>query len=521
MNPESVYCATWTRVRRLTYRRAFGVDCAVWRSADGGGSWTKIVNGLPPAGDNLGRIAIAVAPSRPSRLYASVISGAAGGYVGLGLYRSDDGGQSWLRADVGTAHQNAFGGFGWYFGMLEVTPNNADEVWVGGVSLLRSADAGGTLVNETGLAHVDQHALWIDPTNTARAFLGNDGGLFSRPSGFWQKSSNLPITQFYAGTVDAQNASKILGGAQDNGTNRTETGPLGWAQTLGGDGMHVLVNPTNTNDILAEWQNCCDKSGFRRSTNNGASYNSTVGWLSSDRFNWNTPIARSPRNPNTLLSGSHRAYKSTNGGTNWVPVSGDLTNGPGAAVVYNTITTVAISAADSNLYLAGTDDGRVWRSQNAGSSWEEISAGLPARYVTRVVADPNDAQVLYVAHSGFGQDLHDPRVFLSANRGDTWTPIAGNLPDAPVNDLVVDPDLPGSLYAFRSRSPPPGRSPPQPRLHRSSSGSWARLNPRSSHACGGKPLQPLRAAPACKRTPGARAACNRWFWRIRRARLPG
>ena len=446
-HPETIYCATYERVRRLRYRRAFGAECAVWRSIDGGGTWTKIVNGLPPAGETLGRIAIAIAPTQPSRLYASVISGASSGYIGLGIYRSDDGGDTWVRTDVGTTHRDAYGGFGWYFGLLEVSPTNANEIWTGGVQLLHSVDAGVTLTNETSTAHVDHHALWMDPSDGTRIFLGNDGGFFWRSAGQWQHSLNLPISQFYAGTVDAQNVNKVLGGTQDNGTNKTETGALGWSLTLGADGMHVLVNPTNTNNILAEWQYCSDKSGIRRSLNNGASYSTTTGWVGADRYNWNTPMVRSPINPNTLLSGSHRVYKSLNTGASWAPVSGDLTNGPTATVVYNTITTVAISAADTNLYLAGTDDGRVWRSQNGGGLWQEISAGLPTRYVSRVVADPGDPQVIYVAHTGFGEDLHDPRVYRSVDRGANWSPISGNLPDAPVNDLVVDPDLPGTLYA--------------------------------------------------------------------------
>src|SRR5262249_16797938 len=172
-----------------------------------------------------------------------------------------------------------------------------------------------------------------------------------------------------------------------------------------------------------------------------------AGWSSADRYNWDTPFVRSAKNPNTLLSGSHRVYRSLNAGTSWAPVSGDLTFGPGALVVFNTISTVAISAADSSLYLAGTDDGPVWRSQNAGGAWEEIDAGLPVRYVTRVAADPNDAQVIYVTYSGFGEDVHDPRVYRSTNRGTSWTSISGNLPDAPVNDLIVDPDIAGTLYA--------------------------------------------------------------------------
>jgi hypothetical protein len=447
LHPDTIFCSTYERVRRLTYRRAFGVHCGLWRSIDRGTSWQRLSNGLPPAGEDLGRIALAVAPGRPSRLFASVISGAVSGYVGLGLYRSDDGGDSWQRVDSGTTHRNAFGGFGWYFGRVVVSALDADDVWVCGVQLLHSLDGGATLVDATANAHVDQHALWIDPLAASPVFLGNDGGFFVRSGSQWQPTSNLPITQFYAGTVDAANPNKLLGGSQDNGTLKTETGPSGWQRILSGDGFHVWVNPTNTNNLLGEWQYCSDRSGVQRSNTNGVSWSPTSGWSSLDRYNWNTPIASNPRNPNTLLAGSQRVYRSINTGGAWTPISGDLSVSSGTAVVYGTISTLAISKADTSLYLAGTDDGRVWRSPNAGGAWQDITAGLPGRYVTRVVADPGNPQRVYVAHSGFGLDLHDPRVFTSTDRGTTWLSISGNLPDAPVNDLVVDESLPGVLYA--------------------------------------------------------------------------
>jgi hypothetical protein len=346
-------------------------------------------------------------------------------------------------------HRNAFGGFGWYFGRVAVAPQDADDVWVLGVSLLRSTDGGVTLADVTGAAHVDQHDLWLDPSEPTRTFLGNDGGFFvPEPVVGWAASGNLPISQFYAGTVNVQsNPLRIAGGLQDNGTVMTAGAPGGWQRILGGDGMHSWFSPVNTNLVLAEWQYACDRSGPRRSTTGGASWGTTTGWSVSDRYNWNMPIVQSPRNASLLLAGSQRVYRSLNAGSSWTAISTDLTTNPGAAVVYGTITTLAVSPVDSLLYLAGTDDGRVWRSQNAGATWENVSAGLPGRYVTRVVCDPADAQRIHCTFSGFGQDLHDPRVFTSANRGTTWQAISGNLPDAPVNDLLPDPTAAGTLYA--------------------------------------------------------------------------
>lgn len=446
-NPDTVYCTTWTRVRRLTYRRAYGPDCGVWRSVDGGDTWTRLTNGLP-TGTDVGRIAIAIAPSRPSRVYASFTGGLTTGYLGTGLYRSDDGGVSWSRVDITTTHRNMFGGFAWCFGRVVVSPTNPDDVWVLGVRLARSLDGGEILEDVTGSVHVDMHDLWLDPLAPDERLLGNDGGLYySVGGGPWQKSLNLPVTQFYAGAVDPQNASKVLGGTQDNGTLKTETGAAGWSLILGGDGFRCLVHPTNTNLLIAEWQYASDRTGVKRSTTNGASFGATSGWVGSDRYNWNTPFVANPLNPNTLIAASHRVYRSTNTGLNWAPVSSDLTTNPGAAVVYGTVSALAISPSDTSLYLAGTDDGRVWRSPDHGTTWVEISTGLPKRYVTSVAGDPFSPTTILVTFSGFGQDLHDPHVFRSTDLGATWEDASGNLPDAPVNDLIVDPLLEGALYA--------------------------------------------------------------------------
>ena len=447
-HPETVYCATWERVRRFTYRRAYGPECGIWRSADHGTTWTRLSTGLPAPSDNVGRIALGLAASRPSTLYAQIATGASAGYLGLGLYRSLDAGQTWTRRDAGSTFVNAFGGFSWYFGDMAVDPTNPDRVFCLGVSLLRSTDGGVNFSGVTGGAHPDQHALWIDPSNVNRVYLGDDGGFYSSAvgGGTWTKSVDLPIAQFYGGAIDPQNAARLLGGTQDNNTLLTTGSPTGWIPILGGDGFQCMVDPVASNVMFAEYQFCSGGSGLQRSTSNGSSFSSPFGFDPSDRYNWNTPIVMSPRDHNVILVGSQRVYKSVDNGIDYFAVSGDLSTNPTTLITYGTITTLEISAADSATYYAGTDDGRVWRSTNSGGNWTEITAGLPLRYVTRVSADPVDPAVVYVTLSGFGSDESLAHVYRSADRGDHWTSIAGNLPDVPANDLLVDPADTQTLY---------------------------------------------------------------------------
>jgi hypothetical protein len=153
-----------------------------------------------------------------------------------------------------------------------------------------------------------------------------------------------------------------------------------------------------------------------------------------------------PGNHNTLLVGSQRVYRSMDNGINYAPISLDLTRNLPSQLGYGTLTTLDIAAPDTSLYYAGTDDGRVWRSSDAGANWTEITAGLPLRWVTRVTADPVDPQTVYVTLSGFAQDEAAAHVYRSTNRGATWTAISGNLPDVPANDILVDPEAPQRLF---------------------------------------------------------------------------
>lgn len=442
VHPDTVYCATWERVRRYTYRRAYGPECGIWRSADHGTTWTRLATGLPAPSDGVGRIALAIARSRPSTLYAQIVGYSGGNtYNGLGMYRSLDGGSSWTRRDVGTDFTGNFGGFGWYFGDMAIDPTNPDIVYSLGVHLLRSTDGGVSYAYVTP-GHVDQHALWLNPANPAHVFAGNDGGFFYSTIGTsaMTKCLDLPITQFYAGTIDPTNSARLVGGTQDNGTIITSGSPTAWSSILGADGFQCLVDPVTPSLVFAEWQNCCSGAGPRR----GGS--APTGFNSSDRYGWNTPIAMDPGNHNVLLVGSQRVYRSTDNGVSYTTISGDLTTNPVSSINFGTLSTLAISPLNSSLYYAGTDDGRVWRTLNAGGLWTDISAGLPLRWVTRVVADPFSQGVVYVTLSGFGQDERLAHIYRSDNNGLTWISIAGNLPDAPANDLIVDPVDPNTLF---------------------------------------------------------------------------
>lgn len=447
VHPDTMFCATWERVRRNTYRRAYGPGCGIWRSVNRGATWTRLTTGLPAASDLVGRIALAIAPSRPSTVYAQVGSGSSNGYVGLGLYRTTDGGNTWTQRNTSATFTNNFGGFVWYFGELGVDPVNADRVYAMGLSVIRSNDGGAAWTGIGGSMHVDQHAIWVDPANTNHIYVGNDGGFFESVDGVtFEQSLDLPITQFYAGEVDQTDATRVFGGAQDNSTVMSVTGPFGWFTILGGDGFQVVSDPVNPSVVFAEWQNCCSGGGFRRSTSGGPSPTGTSGWVSSDRFGWNTPIVMSPSDHNTLLAGSQYVYRSVNNGVNWAKISGDLSSSPGGSLVYGTLTTLDISKTAPSLYYAGTDDGRVWRTLDGGGLWTNISAGLPTRWVTRVTADPVNSQVVYVTLSGFSSDYQAAMVYRSGDRGNTWTNISGNLPNIPANDLLVDPTDTQRLY---------------------------------------------------------------------------
>jgi photosystem II stability/assembly factor-like uncharacterized protein len=342
---------------------------------------------------------------------------------------------------------NFYSSYGWWFGRLRVDPVNPDIVYAIGFDLFKTSNGGTSWSNIGYAVHVDQHDIYAHPLNHNFVVLGNDGGVYTSQNGgsTWTFIQNLPITQFYTSEIDQQHPERLYGGTQDNGTNRTLTGNIDdWTSIYGGDGFVVKVNPENNQYIYAEYQ----YGGLGRSTNGGASFQgATNGINGSDRFNWMSPLTFNPANPQILYFGSNKLYKSTNHAANWTSISPDLTNGAGQYnQTYGTTTTISVSPINQDIIYVGTDDGNVWVTQSNGGFWTKISETLPERWVTRVAADPYNEATAYVTFSGYRYDEYLPHIFRTDDFGQTWTDISGDLPEAPINDIIVDPTIDSALY---------------------------------------------------------------------------
>jgi len=436
-NPDTLYAAMWERVRRPNRRSYGGPTCGIYRSYDGGNTWTELTNGLPSAASQKGRIGIDISVSDPNIVYA--IYADRTGYFN-GVYKSTDNGETWVQTNDGSL-SDVYASYGWWFGRLKVDPIDPDIVFVIGFDIYRTQNGGNSWTNQSGWdVHVDQHAVSIHPLNNNFVLLANDGGLYSSTNSgtSWTWNQNLPITQFYTCELDYQHPERLYGGTQDNGTNRTMTGNIDdWEFIYGGDGFYVLVDPEDNNYVYAEYQ----YGNLARSTNGGQSFTgATSGISNSDRFNWMCPVVFDPTNPATLYFGSNKLYRSTNHAASWTVISSDLTEGPGSGnLAYHTLTTISISPVNPDVIYTGSDDGLVFVSTDAGASFTDISSNLPERWITRVATDPTDENIAYVTLSGYRWDEFQPHIFRTDNLGQNWIDISGNLPEAPVNDIIINP----------------------------------------------------------------------------------
>lgn len=434
-NPNKLFAAMWERQRREDYIKYGGPMTALYSTTNAGANWSVVNGGFPSNASDLGRISLDICNSNPQVIYA--LTAYANGNT-RGLFKSTDGGTSWSNINSAAAPSS---NYSWFNRVCKVNPNDAGNVYCGGLDMSRSTN-GGASFSTIGASHVDHHALAFAPSNTNFIVNGNDGGLdYSTNGGLsWQPTDQLPVTQFYAGDIDYTNPSTILGGAQDNGTNRTTGTTGGWQTIYGGDGFYCLVDYTNSQRVYASSQN----GGLGRSTNGGSTFLSATSGLDLAYSNWMTPFVMDKTNPLILYCGTYKIHKTTNGMQSWTAISPDLSNGH----VQNlgTITTIDVSASNPNVIYCGTDDANVWVTTNGGSNWIKINSGLPYRWVTRVAVHPSLANVCYVTLSGYKVDSTGAHVFKTTNYGAVWNNISSNLPDAPINDIVIDPMSSQTLY---------------------------------------------------------------------------
>lgn len=442
MNPEIMYAAMWERTRRPNQQKYGGHKCGIYQSKDGGDSWQILMGGLPST--NLGRIGLAIAPSNPDVLYA--IYADETGYF-KGVYKTIDGGKRWKRTkDTGLSE--IYASYGWWFGKMAVDPNNEEVVYALGLRAYKSINGGDSWKNISDPdVHLDQHGIHIHSLNSSLVVLGNDGGVYvSKDTGdTWCQTYNLPITQFYSCKIDKKNPQNLYGGTQDNGVVGTNTGKAdGWSEVLPGDGFQVLLHPTDEESIYAANQ----YGALYYSFNNGITFEeATKGIGKKDRKNWNTPIVFDPIEENVMYYGTNRLYQSVDAGMNWYPMSEDLTFGAsGGNVQYGTITTIAIAPSNNKIIYVGTDDGRVHLSEDRGITWQEIKSTFPKRWVTKITINPTNPAIAYITFSGYRHKEYASHVFQTTNTGKKWTAIANNLPETPINDLLVDPTYQNVLY---------------------------------------------------------------------------
>ena len=444
-DPDVLYAATWERIRRPWQRSYGGPSSKVFRSIDGGETWEALSNGLPPSNSNTGRIGLTISPSETNVVFAVYTTNPITNFFD-GIYRSDDAGNNWYKLNDNDI-ENVFSSFGWFFGNLRVSPINSDDIWIMGVPLFRSFDNGENWMPMLNGMHVDQHALEMHPQNPDFVVAGNDGGVYLSDNGgeVWDHVQTLPINQFYNCEIDYLQPERIYGGTQDNGTLRTLTGNIDdWERILGGDGFQVIVDPTDNTYVYAEFQ----FGNLYRSDDGGETMNFIFNGGYDDRTNWNTPIAYDPSNPATIFYGANRLYRSPDRGDNWEPISDDLTDGqhPSGSQSFGTITTIAVAEDEGNTIYIGTDDGNVQVTFNGGDDWENISDGLPDRYVTSVAVSTNDPLTAYVTLSGYRYVDYQPHILTTTDGGENWTDISGNLPEIPLNDVIVDASYPNLIY---------------------------------------------------------------------------
>ncbi len=439
---KTVYASMWDFRRQGWTFRSGGPGSGLFKSTDGGEHWTEIndsnAKGLPPK--PWGRVAIAVAPSKPQVVYANVEA-----EKGRGLYRSDDGGANWNKLDA----SNYMVWRPFYFGNLIVDPKDENKLFKPDLILLYSTDGGKSFNAVSGGVHGDFHDVWIDPKNPSIVIAGDDGGLWRSEDGGsrWKHQMNLPVSQFYHVSTDNADPYHVYGGLQDNSSWVGDSSYPGgvsnsrWENMFGGDGFWMFEDTADPNYIYAEAQGG-EIGRVNRYTHEGRSIKPLPNYGEKKlRFNWNTPIHMSPNEKGTIYIGAQYLFRSRDHGQSWDRISPDLTtNDPekqkqeesggvtvdnSSAEEHTTIYSISESPKNGQVIWVGTDDGNVQITRDGGKTWTNVVgniAGLGKNsWVSTVAASRFDEATAYATFDRHTFGDVKPYAYKTTDYGKTWT----------------------------------------------------------------------------------------------------
>jgi photosystem II stability/assembly factor-like uncharacterized protein len=473
-NPKRLFVAMYDHRRTPYSFVSGGAGSGLFVTEDGGTNWLQLgpEHGLPEG--DLGRIGLAIAPSQPDRMYAKIEA------EKNALYRSEDGGRSWVLINDNPKFTN---NRPFYFQDLAVDSKDPDRLYNIYQPLSVSYDGGESFdpvpmipADETKGIHADFHAMWVDPADPKHFVIGGDGGLgITYDHGrSWYFPETIPVAQFYQISADHERPFNVYGGMQDNGNwsgpaytwKRGGIRTLYWQYLVGGDGFYIAPDLDNPRFGYGTSQNG-DLYRYDKLTGYYQSIQPTTEDPETPlRFNWNAAFAKDPFNPNAVYYGSQFVHKSQDKGASWSVLSPDLTtNNPehqkgdyggltldiSGAENYNSLLAIAPSRIDPNLIWTGSDDGQVHVTTDGGAQWKNLTKrikGLPKQaWIARIHASPHDANIAWLVVNNYRQGDYSPYLFQTLDQGKTWTNV---LKDKGVRGyalaFVQDPEVPALQF---------------------------------------------------------------------------
>ena len=481
-DPQTVFASLWDFRRQGWTFRSGGPGSGLYKSTDGGDHWTELndsnAKGLPQK--PWGRLALAVAPSKPQVVYANIESKSSA------LYRSDDGGKTWNRLD--SSQFVVWRPF--YFGNLIVDPKDENKIFKPDLFLLLSVNGGRSFSGVSNAAHGDFHDVWIDPSDTNLVFSTDDGGVWRSQDGGtrWKHQLNLPVSQFYHVSTDNSNPYHVYGGLQDNSVWVGDSSYPGgvtysrWENVYNGDGMWVFEDPADPDYIYAEYQGGAI-GRVNRHTLEARPIQPLPNYGEKKlRFNWNTPIHMSPNEKGTIYIGAQFLFRSRDHGQSWDRISPDLTtNDPekqkqeesggvtvdnSAAEMHTSIYSISESPKNGQIIWVGTDDGNLQITRDGAKTWNNVVGNVPNlaknSWVSTVVASRFDEATAYATFDRHTYGDMKPYAYKTTDYGQTCTALkvqgSGVRGYAHViTQDTVNPNLPSSKGCARWRrsgSPP-------------------------------------------------------------------